>query len=439
VFVLALANFLNFYDRTIPAIVVEPIKTEFGLSDTEIGVLGAAFTIVYAIAGIALGRMADRGSRRKIMACGLIAWSMFTAASGGAWSLASLLIFRLGVGIGEASYAPAANSLISDLFPAAKRSRAVAVFEFGLPLGLTLAFFTTGAIVEAFDSWRPPFLVAAVPGFLVAVARFFIKEPARGASEEQQVATEPVAQPVRAVLRIPTMSWLIFSGIGLQMAAYAVATFLVPLFQRYFGLSLVEAATNAGIVLGLTGLLGLVVGGVVADRAARRSRRARILVAAVSLTLSVPLTFWALTLPTTAPGLFVLIFSAGWFLQFTFHTSAVPAVSDVVEPRLRSTGIALFFAGFYLLGGAFGPVIAGVLSDRFAASATDLPAGLTAEAAGLHDSLYVLVPVALAIAAIGLFGAVGTVERDHARMKDTIRASALTPSGPDGRATVGRG
>jgi MFS family permease len=416
--VLTLANVLNYYDRTVPAIIVEPIKDEFGLSDTAIGVLTGAFTVVYAVAGIALGRMADRGSRRKIMAWGLIIWSLFTAASGGAWSFSSLLIFRLAVGVGEASYAPAANSTISDLFPAAKRSRAVGVFQLGIPLGLTLAFFTTGPIVEAFDSWRAPFVVAAVPGLLVAAALFRIGEPDRGASEMQHVTPLPVGRPIRKVMRIGTMRWLIISGIGVQIAAYPAAAFLVPLMQRYFGLSLVGAAASTGIMLGVTGLLGLLIGGAVAERAARRSRRSRLVTGAVSLALSVPLTTWALTMPHTTPVLFVVVFSAGWLLQFTFHVTALPAVSDVIEPHLRATGIALFFAAFYLLGGAFGPVITGMLSDRFAATATDMPEGLTAEAVGLHGSLLVVIPTALAIGAIGLFGAARTVERDHAHMQE---------------------
>jgi MFS family permease len=422
VFVLTLANFLNFYDRAVPAIVVEPVKAEFGLSDTAVGIISGGFTVVYAIAGIALGRMADRGSRRKIMAWGLVAWSVFTAASGGAWSFASILIFRLAVGIGEASYAPAANSMIADLFPATKRSRAVAVFQFGLPLGLTAAFFTTGAIVEAFGSWRAPFFIAAIPGFLVAVALLTIKEPERGASEELPVGASVALRPIRAILQIPTMWWLALSGIGVQVAAYAAATFIVPLFQRYFGLSLIQAASNTGVILGLTGLVGLTVGGIIADRAASHRRRGRLVVAAVGLTLSVPLTWWALTLPPAAVGLFIVLFAAGWLLQFSFAVSALPAVADVVEPRLRSTGVALLLAAFYLFGGAFGPVIAGALSDQFAASATNLPAGLTAEAVGLHASLHVLIPIALVIAAIGLIGSIWTVDRDYTRMKESMGA-----------------
>jgi MFS family permease len=132
---LFLANLFNFFDRAIPAIVIEPIRLEFGLNDTQIGLLAAGFTVVYAFAGVPLGRLADRWSRKAVMGWGLTAWSVLTAATGAVGSYASLLLVRMGIGIGEASYAPAAQSLIADLYPATKRSRAMGIFMLGLPSG----------------------------------------------------------------------------------------------------------------------------------------------------------------------------------------------------------------------------------------------------------------------------------------------------------------
>ena len=283
---LALANFVNFYDRTVPAIVIEPIKDEFGLSDLQIGILSGAFTIVYAVAGIVLGRMADRGSRRKVMALGLVVWSLFTAASGGAWSFASLLLFRVGVGIGEASYAPAANAMIFDAFPAQRRSRAVAVFQLGIPVGLLTAFLSVGWMVEASGSWRVPFLVASVPGLVLALVMLTLPEPRRGATDDPGAAPPEISapdRPIRALLRIPTMRWLILAGVGIQVPTYAVATFLVPLLQRYFDLGIGPASLSAGVILGVTGIFGLLLGGLAADRASRRSLRARLVVGATGL------------------------------------------------------------------------------------------------------------------------------------------------------------
>src|SRR5690606_15891000 len=140
-FLLFLANLFNFFDRTIPAIVTEPVRREWNLSDLQIGLFGTAFTLIYALAGIPLGRLADSASRARIMGWGLTLWSGLTALNGLAWNYWSFLLMRMGVGIG---YAPAANSLIGDLFPADRRARAMGLFMLGLPLGLTLAFFTVG-------------------------------------------------------------------------------------------------------------------------------------------------------------------------------------------------------------------------------------------------------------------------------------------------------
>ncbi|MEJ8280888.1 spinster family MFS transporter [Pseudonocardia spirodelae] len=415
------ANTFNFYDRAVPAIVAEPIKLEFGLSDLQIGILAAAFTVVYALCGLPLGRLADHRSRARIMAWGIVAWSLLTAASGAAWNYVSLLLLRIGVGVGEASYAPAANSTIADLYPAGKRARAFGLFQLGLPVGLVLAYFSVGAIAEAFGSWRAPFVLAAVPGLLIAVGFFLVREPRRGASEPA-VATAPakpaaVDRAFRRILAVPTMWCLIIAGIGANLAAYSVNTFTVPLFQRWFGASLTGAAVLTGVVVGVTGLVGLLVGGWVSDRAARRSPGARVLVGAVATLVSVPLTGFALTVGPDAVGTFVVLFGAGWLLQYLYYTSAYPAVADVVEPRLRSTATAVFFAAFYLLGGAVGPVIAGALSDVFAAGAlAEGVAPAAAAASGLRQALAVLVPVSMAIASLGLFLAARTVGRDHERM-----------------------
>lgn len=420
--VLALANFMNFYDRTVPAIVIEPIKDEFGLSDLQIGILSGAFTVVYALAGIVLGRMADRGSRRKVMAVGLIVWSLFTAASGGAWSFASLLLFRIGVGIGEASYAPAANAMIFDAFPTSRRSRAVAVFQLGIPVGLLAAFVSVGWIVEATGSWRVPFLIAALPGLVLAMVMLSLPEPERGDANAGRTTRGTIDRPIRTLLRIPTLRWLILAGIGIQVPTYAIATFLVPLLQRYFGLGIGPASLSAGLILGVTGIFGLILGGIAADRASRRSLRARLSVGAAGLLVAAPFTLTALLVDHTAATAFVALFASGWFFQYFFGTAALPAIADVVPQDLRATAVAVYFAAFYLLGGAFGPVIAGSLSDVFATRATD--AAVSAEAMGLHSAMLCVVPLFLLLGALAAFGASRTVGADHARMGAEQNASS---------------
>ena len=417
---LFLANLFNFFDRTIPAIIIEPIRMEWDLSDLQLGLIGTAFTIVYAIAGVPLGRMADTGARRKIMGWGLAAWSGLTALNGLAWNFWSFLLIRMGVGIGEASYAPAANSLIGDLFPAHKRARAMGIFMLGLPLGLLLAFFTIGAMVAAFDSWRAPFFIAAVPGLILALLMFFIKEPTRGAAEQVKSLATPVDKPVRKVLAIRTFWWLVVAGLTFNFATYACNSFMVPMLQRYFLLPLEQAAMATGVIVGLTGLLGLTLGGWLADKIHQRWQTGRLLFAALSMLIAAVATGCALFAGRVEIAVFVALFSVGWLFSYNFYTCVYTAIQDVIEPRLRATAMALFFAGLYLLGGGLGPVAVGVLSDHYSQAAM-LAAGASEmnesfKAVGLHNAMF-LIPVALFMTMLALVQASRCFVSDAAQMQ----------------------
>lgn len=427
-FLLFLANLFNFFDRTIPAIIIEPVRHEWSLSDFQLGLIGTAFTLVYAIAGLPLGRMADTGSRKKIMGWGLAVWSGLTAVNALAWNFWSFLLIRMGVGIGEASYAPAANSLIGDLFPANKRARAMGIFMLGLPLGLVLAFFTIGAMVQAFGSWRAPFVIAALPGLILALFMFFIKEPARGAAESVKVDLSPVDKPLRRVLAIRTFWWLTLAGLTFNFATYACNSFMVPMLQRYFLLPLQSAAVATGIICGVTGLIGLTVGGWLADKAHEKSERGRLLLATGSMLVATLATGFALFSGRIEIGLFVGVFSIGWLFAYTFYTCVYTAIQDVIEPRLRATAMALFFAGLYLLGGGLGPVVVGLLSDHFAHAAM-YAAGASEmteqfKAIGLHDAMY-LIPVALGLTMLALFQAARCFGRDARSMRAGLETGSV--------------
>jgi MFS family permease len=419
-FLLFVANLFNYFDRTIPAIIVEPLRLAWDLSDLQLGLAGTAFTVIYAVAGIPLGRMADNGSRRKIMGWGLATWSALTAATGLANGFWTFLLVRMGVGVGEASYAPAASSLIGDLFPSQRRGRAMGLFMLGLPLGLLLAYFTVGAMVKAFDSWRAPFFIAAVPGLLLAVSLFFIREPVRGAADNVVTSATPVAQPIRRILAIPTFRWLVLAGLAFNFATYACTAFMVPLLQRYFALPLEKAAVATGVIVGVTGLLGLTVGGVLADRIHQRWARGRLLFAALSMFLAAIGSGAALLAGRIEAGLFVALFATGWLFSYSFFTCAFTAVQDVVEPRLRATAMALFFAALYLLGGGLGPVAVGWLSDHYAQAAM-LAAGVSEmnelfKAEGLHTAMLVI-PAALLLTMLALARASQLFVADAAAMR----------------------
>ena len=417
---LFLANLFNFYDRTVPAVLVEPVRREWGLTDTQLGLITSAFTVVYALAGVPIGRLADKSSRKGIMGVGLFVWSALTGVTGAAWSFGSFLIIRMAVGVGEASYAPSASSLIGDLFPADKRSRAIGIFMLGLPIGLVLAFFTTGAIAQYFGTWRAPFYIAAVPGMLLAVCMFFIREPARGAAEATKVVEHKIERPIRRILGIPTFWFLIISGITLNMAGYGTNGFLVPLVQRYFNLSLQSAGVATGIIVGISGLIGLTVGATIADKLHRVNERARLIYGAISMFAAAVLVHFALRVEAAEFATFVILYAFGWLLQYNFYACAYPAVQDVIEPRLRATAMAIYFALLYILGGFAGPLLVGALSDSAAHSAM-LAAGakeMTDQFRGLGlIQAMEMVPITLAVCGVGFLLATRTFASDVAAMQ----------------------
>jgi MFS family permease len=423
---LFLANLFNFFDRTIPSVVAEPVRKEWGLSDTELGLVFSAFTLVYALAGVPLGRLADASPRKAIMGWGLLVWSALTGATGAAWNYASFFVVRLAVGVGEASYAPAATSMIGDLFPANKRSRAMGLFMLGLPIGLLLAFFSVGSMVKAFGSWRAPFFIAMLPGVLLAIFMFFIREPARGAAEAGQVSDRKIERPIRKILGIPTLWSIILAGAMTNMAAYAANSFLVPLVQRYFELPLQSAAMATGVIVGISGLFGLTLGAAVADKLHRVNERARLIYGAVSMFGAAVLIWFALRMGTGEFTAFVALFALGWLLQYNFYNCAYPAIQDVVEPRLRATAMAIFFAVNYVLGGFIGPLLAGALSDRAAKTAM-AAAGATQmtdqfRGIGLHEAM-IVVPIALLVTGIALLLASRTFSADAAAMSGEMAAT----------------
>lgn len=405
-FVLFLINFLNFFDRVLPGVVLEPVRKEFGLSDTLSGVLGTAFILVYAIAGVPLGRLADRVRRTRLLAGGVAAWSLMTAASGAVVNFWQLLLVRMGVGIGEASCAPAANSMIGDLYPSARRARALGLFMLGLPLGSLTCFALGGWVAREFG-WRAPFFLAAVPGLIVAVLAWRLTEPARGGQE--RIATLPAEaldRPFRRILAIPTVWWIIVSGAAVNFAAYALGTFLPALLVRLHGLDLAQAGGISSLVLGATGLVGLTLGGILADRLHQAFPRGRLLAGAVALLAAAPLLWLGLSQPAGAITALTWLLSLGWLLYFVYFVTVYPALQDVIAPQLRATAMAVYFFFQYVLGGALGTLVTGALSDHYARAAMRAASAATPSAAhvaaGLQASLAVAVPLAILVTGVSL-------------------------------------
>src|ERR1700741_3458770 len=211
------------------------MRKEFHLNDSQIGLVGSAFIWIYAIVGVPLGRLADSASRKKLLAWGVVIWTAMTAAPGRATTYSILLLSRIGVGVGEAACAPTATSWLGDLFPQTSRSRVLALFMLGVPVGGALGFFFSGPIAQAYG-WRAAMVFAAVPALLLVPALLMLHEPERGASESHRA---PQARgSMWSVLLIPSLRWIIASGALLNFSMYAIGTFLPAFLSRVHGLSL---------------------------------------------------------------------------------------------------------------------------------------------------------------------------------------------------------
>ena len=409
--VLFVINTMNFFDRVIGGALGEPIRREWGLSDSALGALGTAFTLLYAFVGVPLGRLSDRAPRKTILAAAVFVWSALTAVSGLTRTYWQLFATRLGVGVGEAACAPAGTSLIGDLFPPARRARAMSVFMMGLPIGIALSYFVGSYVAHAYG-WRAAFYVAGIPGVLAAIAALFITEPPRGA-QDHVVST--ASSPWRTLLRIPTLWWLILSGALHNFNMYALGSFLAPLLMRYHAVDLRQAGVMTTIVYGLSGIPGLLVGGALADRWGVRRKDGRLLVATIASAISAPLMWAALARPQKDTILFVILGAAACAFMYVYYASVYATLQDVVAPSMRGTAMALYFFAMYVLGASFGPLATGMLSDHFTRRAAAGAAELEPfRGAGLHSAMYA-VPVLCILLAFVLFAASRTVARDMER------------------------
>jgi MFS family permease len=414
-------NMMNFFDRQIAGALAEQVRVEFAVNDTAIGWINTAFTLVYAAIGVPLGRLTDNWARTRLIAIGVSFWSLLTAASGLATGFWSYLWTRMGVGIGEASCAPAGQSLIGDMYPAERRARAMAIFMMGLPVGLFSAYILSGIIGEAWG-WRAAFFVACIPGLILAALALLIREPARGAVEVNALAAGPTdGSPYRAVLGISTIWWIILSGMLFNFNSYAVNTFQNAFLQRFHGLGLSDASKLSAVSLGLAGAIGLLVGGWLGDRLRVKRPNGRLLLAAIAMLCAAPCVFIALEQPKGSVAVFTILMGASSACTFVYYSTVYSAIQDVVPPRLRGTAVSLYFFAMYVLGASFGPTIMGALSDHFAntamvaASANEMTPAF--RASGLHSAMYVM-PLLMVLCAGSLFGAARTVAGDMQRLRD---------------------
>ncbi len=414
--VLCAINLLNFYDRQAPGALVEPMRREFGLSDTQIGLLGSMFIWVYALAGVPLGRIADVWSRKKLLAIGVTVWSALTAASGLAASFSFLVFTRLGVGVGEAVCAPVGTSWIGDLFPPQRRARVLSLFMLGVPIGGALSFLLCGPIAQAWG-WRTALVSAAVPAIILLPLLLLVKEPARGASEETSKETSGPTfaaeangegkRSIYAVLRIRTLWWIILSGALLNFNMYALATFLPAFMTRVHGYSVARAGVTCGIVYLIGGVFGGLVGGQLGDRVGSNARNARLWMAAIVALLGAPIMYYGITRPAGFAVPALVAIALGYGALNTYYGPVYSSIQDIVPADQRGFTMSVYFMAMYLCGASFGPLLTGRLSDFLARRAMHAAGAVRLEAfraVGLQNAMVIMPILSVALAIVLYLG-----------------------------------
>lgn len=408
--VLVAVNVLNFYDRHVIGALTEPIRKDFGLTDSQVGLIGSAFIWLYAIVGLPLGRAADSRNRKGLLAGGMVVWAALTGVAAMAVNYTMLLFSRLGFAVGEAVVAPAATSWIGDLFPAGERSRPLALFMLGVPVGGALSYFFSGPVAQAFG-WRAAMVLAAAPAVILAPLLLRLVEPERGAAEERH---EPIAKSSMAsILKIPTMWWIIASGAFLNFNMYAIGTFLPAFLSRIHGLTLANSGIATGIVFAVGGVSGGLLAGRLGDRIIHTRENGRLLVAAAISALGAPFGYFGIG-ATSAVAAIALITLAYGTLN-AYYGLVYSAIQDIVAPAMRGTAMAIYFLAMYLCGASFGPLLTGKLSDFMARRAADAAgaARITEafKAVGLQQAMFVI-PLLSVLLALVLYCGSRTIAAD---------------------------
>ena len=358
-------NFLNYLDRYILPAVATRIQAEFHLTDSQVGLLGSAFLLVYAVATIPFGIWADRGVRKTVVGIGVTIWSLATLFTGLARSYVQLFLARAVLGIGEASYYPAGTALLADYFKKEGRARAMSVWAAGTAVGIAVGF-AGGGIVASTLGWRAAFYMTAVPGLVFAVLAFGLREPMRGAAEARGPQTQKPPSITFGtfvrLLQIPTLRSTIAAETALFFVLGGAAFWLPTYLSRRFGLGTGSAGTLAGGVLVLGLLAGSLLGGVIADRLTRSRQSASNLPVGIAGFLAGAV-FVALALLMPSLALFIPMFLLGAACLYLYNGPYTAIKQNVVLPTVRASAVTIALLIEHLLGDSYAPFAIGKLSD----------------------------------------------------------------------------
>jgi predicted MFS family arabinose efflux permease len=358
---LTFAYVLNFVDRQLIGILGQPIKAELHLSDTGLGLLGGfAFAIFYSVLGLPIARLAERRNRVTIIAVSLGLWSAMTALCGFASGFATLLLARIGVGIGEAGSAAPSQALIADLVPRGRRATALALFSLGVPIGM-MASAIGGGWIAATLGWRAAFIALGLPGILLAILlpRLIgdVPHPDKGEPPPPFATVLGLLARDRGFLHMASGATLA------SFAGYGLTTFAVPLMMRE-GVGLRTAATGFGLLVGLALTLGMAGGGWLSDRLSKSDPGSPGRISSLGATFAGILFLVALRQRDPAQTA-ALAFAPFVFAHLYFGPTYAVTI-NAVPPAARATAIAILLLAMNAIGLGLGPLLVGMASDHFA-------------------------------------------------------------------------
>ncbi|MFN3856877.1 MAG: spinster family MFS transporter [Caulobacter sp.] len=376
---------LNFLDRQIINILAEPIKQELGLADWQMGAMtGLAFAAIYTFLGVPMARLSDRHNRVWIVSAALATWSAFTVLCGMAQNFTQMLLARFGVGVGEAGCTPPAQSLITEITPKSERARALAFYSLGVPIGSLLGMVIGGVVADHWG-WRAAFFVVGLPGILLALLTVITVKDPRGQAmvkAAQAAAPRQSFKEVLGVLGRKKSFWYLSAGAGLiSLVGYAHQSFYGSFFLRNHRAEITELATSIGfagpigllglslgLILGLSGAFGTFLGGRFGDFFAARGQGegGYMTAPAIATVVAMPILALVFVAPTATLALAILIVPT--VLKAMWYGPVYAGVQGLVADRSRATATAMLLLVINLIGLGTGPLIAGILSDLFAAS-----------------------------------------------------------------------
>ena len=386
---------LNFVDRQILTILMEPIRKEFQFSDAQLGLLGGlAFAAFYSILGIPIARLADRVNRVNIIAISLFVWSLFTVVTGRAQSFTQLLLARVAVGVGEAGCTPPAYSIISDYFERKRRTTAVALYTMGIYGGVFVGYLAGALIAEKYG-WRMAFYAVGLPGIILAIiVKLTLREPPRGFADGAVAAATPppIGQVFGTLLTKPTFWHLSLAAALHAFVGYGVNGFHPSFLIRTHGFSVAEAGVILSFTSAISGIGGTWFGGYLADKlsVARGNDRWQLWTPGIATLLNVPTALLAYTLADSDAVVFMMFVSLLFGVMYLGPTYAT--MQRLVGARERALGSALLLLIVNLIGLGLGPWLVGVVSDVI--NQQLLADGVVAELAksqGLRWSLIIMV------------------------------------------------